>query len=391
MTKSPATTTSKKKIRILVPIRYPVGGIRTYLKYTYGKLDRNRYEFDFVAPSKKWLNRIKLDLTNFKVIIHPVEEKNSSRALMLSIFALLKRKNYQIIHSQGYTAGILANIANIRYGIPHIITLHHVFGHGQHSDTFWAKFRWLKRHFIQFILSYADRIQTVSDDAMSNLLEYFPGLQKRKEKLIVIKNGIGVWEFLRDNKTKKNLLHKQKDIFYLGFLGRYMPEKGFPFIIDVMESLVKNHGKRNFRVISVGGFGGFIREYRKNIDSRGLSEYFVFLDFMQTVAQVIKEFDVLLIPSLGEACGLVPMEGLICGTPIIAFSCIGLREILKDTPAIMVEVKDTEKMANKIIEVVNEYDVIKRTFTNFIPIAKERFDVNNCAKKLENEILQLCK
>jgi hypothetical protein len=30
-----------RKIAILVPIRHPVGGIRTYLKYTYGKLDKD--------------------------------------------------------------------------------------------------------------------------------------------------------------------------------------------------------------------------------------------------------------------------------------------------------------------------------------------------------------
>jgi len=263
-----------RKIRILVPIRYPVGGIRTYLKYTYGKLDQNKYEFDFVAPSEKWLNRIKSDLTNYKVLVHPVRKENSNKALMFSIFRLLRNKNYQIIHSQGYTAGILSNFANMIFRVPHIITLHHIFGHGQFSDTFWKRFQWLKRESIQFVLSYADRIQTVSDDAMSNLLEYFPGLERRKEKLIVIKNGIDIREFLAEYKINEAIFPKQRNIFYLGFLGRYMPEKGFSFIIDLMESLVKKHRKRNFRVVSVGGFGGFIREYKKKIDSRGISEYF---------------------------------------------------------------------------------------------------------------------
>ena len=40
---------TKKKIFILVPLRYPVGGIRTYLKYTYVKLDDKKYKFLFVV------------------------------------------------------------------------------------------------------------------------------------------------------------------------------------------------------------------------------------------------------------------------------------------------------------------------------------------------------
>jgi glycosyltransferase involved in cell wall biosynthesis len=378
-----------QKIRILVPIRYPVGGIRTYLKYTFGKLDRDRYRFDFVAPSKEWLDRIKMDLKNFEVVVYPTSNKNKNGDLLNNIFKLLWRKDYKIIHSQGYTAGILTNIANIIFRIPHIITLHHVFGHGQFSDTFFKSFRLLKRQTIQYILSFADKVQTVSDDAMDNLLQYFPGMRKQQKKLLTIRNGIDTGEFLDANERFENPLVKEKGKIYLGFLGRYMPEKGFPYIIDAMEEIVKNRYKKNFRIITVGNFRGFVREYRKAIEKKGLTDYFIFLGFKEKVAPVLKFFDVLLIPSLGEACPIVPMEGLICGTPIVAFSCIGLREVLRNTPAKMVPVGDTEKFVQTILKVSKSLDKTKKECTDFIPHAIERFDVKKAAMKLESVFTDL--
>ena len=228
---------NNKRVKILVAIRYPVGGIRTYIKYTYKKLDRDLFEFDFVAPSKEWLNRIREDLTGFMVKTYYTANENSNYELLFLIYKLIRRKNYKIIHSQGYTAGILSNIANLSHNVPHIITLHHVFGHGQFSDTFWNTFTQLKRQAIQLILSRTDKIQTVSNDAMKNFLQYFPGMERQKKKLITIRNGIDTSEFLSDHEILTRQFEKEYGNIYLGFLGRYMPEKGFPFIIDAIEKI----------------------------------------------------------------------------------------------------------------------------------------------------------
>lgn len=377
------------KIRILVPIRYPVGGIRTYLKYTYGQLAKHKYEFDLVAPEKKWLEQIADDLKGFRVMIFPTGKENSSKALLTSVFSMLGKNNYQIIHSQGYTAGIMAIMANIIYGVPHVITLHHIFGHGQFSDKFWGRFRWLKQLSIQYALSRANIIQAVSDDAMNNLLEYFPGLQKWPDKLVTIRNGIDVEDFLRDGGKAEQPFRKEPAVFYLGFFGRYMPEKGFPFLIDTMEILVKERGVTDIRALSVGGFGGFVREYKKFIDDKDLGEYFIFIDFMDNVVPALKQVDALVIPSLGEACGLIAMEGLICGTPTVGFSCIGLREVMRNTPALLVPVGNAQKLASEVLHLKNSYKDYKKIFEDFRPQACKRFDVSLTAKMLDRIFRQM--
>ena len=374
---------NKKRLKILIPIRYPVGGIRTYLKYTHGSLDNNSFEFTFIAPSKVWLNRIRDDFSDHKVKIIFTKRDENSFSLFLAVFATLFKNKYDLIHSQGYTAGIISTVANWLFRLPHIITLHHIFGEEQFSNTFWHKYAFIKKYIIELILSRADVIQAVSNDARANLLDTFPGLNKSRAKICVIRNGIRIDLFtVSPSKIEKPFI-RQKDTIVIGFLGRYMPEKGFVYLIETVDKLVNELGVCNIKVISVGGFGAFIREYQKEIQIKRLSCYFEFLDFFNNVALILKKVHLLTIPSLGEACGLLGMEALICGTPVIAFSCTGLREVLENTPAIMVPIRDSTAMAREIVKVINDYQNVKYQFDAFVPEAKRRFDVRAAAYSLE--------
>lgn len=370
-------------IRITVPIRYPVGGIRTYLKYTYGKLDRERYSFTLIGPSRNWLERIRADLNQYEVEIVCSSKEDNNLSFFSAIAGSFFKKNPDIIHSQGYTAGLLSILANIPFGLPHMITLHRTFGHDQFSSTFWGRKAALKKHAIQFLLQRADLIQSVSNDAQANLLEYFPGLVKKADKLKVIRNGIMVDEFDGHVQTDGETFVREPGFFYIGYFGRYMPEKGFPHLMEMVDILVNQRNIRNIRIVSVGGFGGFIREYQKKIKKKGLDDYFLFLGFFDSIAPLLKNIDLLIIPSLSEACPLIPMEGLVCGTPVVAYSCLGLREILYDTPARMALAGDRVGLADQVINMMDNYSSIKPEFDAFAHEARRRFDSSLTASRLE--------
>lgn len=371
------------KIRILIPMRYPVGGIRTYLKYTYGRLDLAKYSFTFLGSSEDWLERIREDLSEYDVDIIYSQKDGSNISFLVSIGAALFKRKFDIIHSQGYTAGILSSIANFAFRLPHIITLHRVFGHDKVSHSFWNSYTTTKRIIIELLLKRADVIQSVSNDAKANLLEYFPGLIKNSKRLKVILNGINIDEFDIPNDSNEHIFMREPGIFYIGYFGRYMPEKGFTHLIDMVELLVKEYNVTNITIVSVGGFGAYIREYQKEIKKRELEAHFQFLGFFKNVAPVLKKIDLLIIPSLSEACGLISMEGLVCGTPTLAYSCIGLREVLHDTPAVMVQVGDTGDLANQIISIMSDYKRFKHDFDDFVPMARQRFDSIHTASELE--------
>jgi glycosyltransferase involved in cell wall biosynthesis len=378
----------QNKLHILVPIRYPVGGIRTYLRYTYGKLSPGSYHFTFILNSKLWLNRIADDLHIHSKNFVLIESNANFLSFVKSILYTINKIKPDLVHSHGFTAGLATELSTFYCHLPHVITLHRIFGHDDFSTNFWGRKAFLKKTMMSFLLRRADVIQSVSNDAQANLIEFLPSLSKKNDKLLVILNGIDIAQFSALTDLKVNHFTKKSGFFYVGFFGRYMPEKGFLYLVDVIDILVKRK-ITNIVVIAVGGFGEYIREYRKEISRRGLDDHFLFLDFFENISPILQEIDILAIPSLSEACPLIPMEGLVCGTPVVAFSCLGLREVLANTPARLVPVADTNSFADKIVNILSNFQNIKEEFKKFIPVAQTRYDVTNTAEQLSQVFKKL--
>ena len=378
-------------MRILIPIRHPIGGIRTYLRYTYGQFNSKNYDVVIVYPqeyeNEKDVNRISADLRNLGPSVVVTKNKYPLFSLFLTILRLLINDDFDIIHSQGSTCGIIVSAINMLFRKPHIITFHETF---DELSTF-GKLSFFKRKIISFLFSRADFLNVVSNDAESNLLKVFPDLVKRSQQIIIIPNGIDTEYFLEELKVEKSIFEIkgiEKNTFVLGYLGRYMPEKGFLILADAIDILDKNNrGSKNLRVLALG-WGAFIREYQAYIREKGLADYFVFIEFQSDVRWILRQVNLLAVPSMREAFGLVAIEGLVCGTPIVASDCIGLREVLKGTPARMIKAGDSQDLAEKISEIKEDYLIVKREFVEFVPKAVKMFDSKESAAKLDRLIRQ---
>ena len=123
-----------------------------------------------------------------------------------------------------------------------------------------------------------------------------------------------------------------------------------------------------------------MREDYQYVFGQGLGDYFIQLPRTDQPECWMKAIDVVAMPSRWEACGLLAMEALAAGRPIVASNCVGLREVLKDSPARLVPVGDPEKLAMALAEeLVAPRD---EQFIAFANQACERFNVSNSAAKL---------
>ncbi|TAK05931.1 MAG: glycosyltransferase family 1 protein [Candidatus Manganitrophaceae bacterium] len=367
-----------EKKKIVTVIRHPTGGERTYLKYTYKRLDRNKYHFIVLTIRAEEIGQLKQDLKELSSEFVEMEKFNLS--FFYRLFRMLFKREAHLIHSQGYACGVLSSFLNLFFRVPHVITFHGTFD----SQAFRGRFAFIRKKIIQFLLSRADYINVVSEDAKANLIEYFPGMRRHLPKIVVIENGIDVGFFREELKGQKKLSEIKgidEDSFVIGYLGRYMPEKGFPVLIDAIERLAKTPAPiKNLKVLALG-WGSFIREYQALIKEKGLADHFVFIEFQPDVRWILRQIDVLVIPSLREAFGLVALEGLVSGTPIIASDCVGLREVLRGTPARMVKAGDPKDLANAILDMRANPE--RERFIRFIPEVVKRFDVGVTAEKLD--------
>jgi glycosyltransferase involved in cell wall biosynthesis len=83
---------------------------------------------------------------------------------------------------------------------------------------------------------------------------------------------------------------------------------------------------------------------------------------------------------LSEACGLLAMEAMCAGVPVLGSDCIGLREVLADTPSVMVPAADPKALAEALKAAIDT--PCTQAARAFAPEARRRFDVRPRAGKL---------
>jgi glycosyltransferase involved in cell wall biosynthesis len=372
-----------RKIHVLAVVRYPVGGIRTFLHYVYSRFNRKNHKFTFLLPETSELEALRENLKDIDCNFIVLDKNAGLLVFIRTLFRVFKGSDIDIVHSHGFTSMISSVIPTSFYRKPHLLTSHDVF-----TEKQFVGFRGLVKKIILLVcFHFVDVIHSVSHGAQDNLLSYFPGLQERLSKLVVIPNGIEVERFLIDQQQD---LRKQIALddrtFLIGFFGRFMAQKGFKYLIEAMDIILKSDIDVK-PVVLAFGWGGFIREEQAEIQSRGLQAYFHFLPFQENPARAIRSVDVVVIPSLWEACPLLPMEVLVAGVPVIGTDCVGMGEVLRDTPARVVPAADSKALVDAINAEISSSS--KKNIEQFRDEAAYRFDVQSKAEAVQNLIRNL--
>lgn len=370
------------KINILVVARWPLGGIRTYMKYVYSSF-LGSYSITLLVPSTQEDAALKLDAEQLGIRLVVCPSGKGLAGLINGIFHELSCHRYQVIQSQGFISGLAVYPVNLFFHIPHILTVHGIL-----EDKYLkGRFAWFKRAILAHVLCNIDVLYAVSNDMLVHLYEHFPSLKKAHCRKAVIPNGIDVSEFAGSRELLQPLrksLGIGPDVFLFGFLGRYMQQKGFNYLINALQILEREETlDRKYHLLAVGS-GDYLEHYKKIISEQGLSKRVTFIPFQGSVAGVYAELDAVVMPSVWEASGLLAMEALCMGVPLIASDCIGLRETVADTPAVVFQSENPDALANAMLCLMNNPQ--QETFLSFAPIAQQRYDVAHTAHELRSLI-----
>lgn len=364
-----------EKLKILLVVRWPVGGIRTFMKYVYRRFPSSQYCFTVVTPDLPEVDTLADDLRGCDFTF--VRMRNPSFwSIARETMSCLRGGNFDIVHSHGFTSGVCALVPAFLYGKPHILTSHDVLNRGQFSGL-----RGMVRKLaLTLLLRTARYVHSVGHDAQENLHACF-GFLEKSGKSVVIRNGIDTATVLGAPPADlRKELGVDRHVMLLGFFGRFMAQKGFRCLVDAVER-VRGGLQVPLRVACFGS-GGFVREERLELEKRGLAEHFLFLPFVPDVAGTIKGLDAVVVPSLWEACPLLPMEVLVAGVPLIASECVGLREVVKETPALTFTPGSSPELAERI-EQLAERDYLP-AFRSFAGTAATLFDVGDQAASIRS-------
>jgi glycosyltransferase involved in cell wall biosynthesis len=340
------------------------------------------WRFTFVGPADDQFRAFARELRDWEgaeFVEAPLRGKRCR--LAKTVREQLRTGRFTLMHSQGVTAAAQAVWANRGLGVPHIATAHDVFRPVQAAGARgWAKIWLLER-----LLRRLDKLIACGADVHANLLEYLPGIESAGCRVVVIRNGIDVNRF-KLNREPIDPPHDLRrrlgiggEVHLLGFLGRFMEQKGFLPLLDALQRIQPQTAAPPYRLVAVGS-GDYEREYRAETERRGLANVVSFLGYTPDIAPILRQLDVLVMPSLWEACPLLPMEAMAAGVPVLGSDCIGLREVLHDTPSMVVPAGNAEAWSNALTRAIAA--PWKEQACNFANEAQRRFDVHRAAEQL---------
>lgn len=358
-------------MNILLTALHPVGGIRTYLRYVYSHSVFQGCCFTLIGPDEGLVAFLDEFIPKERI---KVIATKGALDFILTTRKQLQTGRYSFVHSHGFSAGTLTELAKTGYKSTHLMTAHDVFTSRQFNGLLGK----IKQAVISFSFKRLDLIHTVTKDANENFLEFFP--ETDSNKLRYIAHGIDAERF--QNATARNFkkeLGLADDCILIGFFGRFMGQKGFRILVAAVKILESDNEFANIKVLTFG-WGGFIREDYAYISEQGLQNQFIQMPSTNDMPAAIKGVDVVAMPSRWEACGLLGMEALCCGTPIVGTNCIGLREVLENSPALSIEVDNIQALANKLKASLS----LKQSFIDYVPKAVERFSVVNAAQGMRD-------
>lgn len=208
-------------------------------------------------------------------------------------------------------------------------------------------------------------------------------LSKKNQPSVVISNGIDLEEFkpvvIGDFYNKFNI---PKNKIQLLFVGRLFPEKSIDTLIKAVPHIIKKYP--NTHVMIVGG-GHLKLKLEKLTYNLGISKHVTFLGLISEEDKIIayNACDIFVLPSLAELEGMVVLEAMACGKPIIvADAKMSASRYFVDGNGFLFKTQDHENLAHQVGKLIGDAELRKKMGKASLENIK-KYDIQKSTSKLE--------
>lgn len=257
---------------------------------------------------------------------------------------ILRLRSYDVVHTHGWDADIIARWALSGDSALQVIHLHVTPGWILSSAPKHQARRLLTRHAFGHS---SVRVVTVSDAVRLHWGVAFPRFTKAMR---VVHNGVDVGFFRPPDQTLAGSADSDKP-FVFGIACRLAPMKGLSYLLEALGRL-RESGSPSLR-LDIGGEGSERERLETQARQLGLEGWVRFLgpispDAMPTFYQSL---DALVLPSVSdEGLPLVVLEAMACGLPVVATDVGGTREAVRSgVDGWVVPPRDPEALASALL------------------------------------------
>jgi|SRR5690625_3931162 len=345
-----------KKIKILNLCSY-FSGVSAVYENLFSEIDELNHSQIVYVPYRKIKRNKKIDFSSpeSKIIWRPILNEFSRYTYLLKIrkiFNDVKKSvnidNFDIIHAHSwYTDGGVAYKLYNTYNIPYVVTIR-----STDLNTF-AKYFYHTRPLARKILQNASKIIFVSAVYKKRTFQ-LPFLRKLANQLesksIVLPNGIDSYWI---NHTKNRKI-QASEIIKLIYVGNFLKRKNVLRLIEAV-NLLKSKGK-DIKLDIVGGGRQYNDALLEVIEKNPNVNFIGKIMDKSILSKKLQQNDIFVMPSYNETFGLVYIEALSQGIPVVYSKNEGIDGFHGSNIGEAIDPKKVESIADGILKTYNSYE-----------------------------------
>jgi len=195
-----------------------------------------------------------------------------------------------------------------------------------------------------------------------------------KNRITFIYNGIEAKNLNLNKKINKNIVLT---------LSNFAPRKGIIEYLNVIEKVISINKDVKFIIAGRDDMNGKVQ---REIQKKKLERYIETPGFVDNTSDLIKISKFMVMPSLlPEGCPTSILEGMSWGLPIICYNITGIDElVIKNKTGYIASLNNKKEMANMIIKLLNNPNILKEFSINAKNIVSGNFTLNEMLREHRN-------
>lgn len=272
----------------------------------------------------------------------------------LDRYVLYHKLSYDLVHSHYWISACVGASISIKWECPHLITFH-TLGLVKNRTTKGEAEPEVRISHERQLVAGADAVVVPSDGESRHLLDLYGA---DAERVYTIPCGVNMEQFRpASQRQARDALNMDPEATILLFVGRFAPVKGVPALLKALVLLSRRHA--SIHLVLVGGDG---EQAETTAEIRRQAKALGILPLLQMAGRIDHEqlplyytaADLLVVPSSYESFGLVTLESLACGTPVVATRVGGAAAVITEgVNGILVDRPDSTALADGIERVVD--------------------------------------
>lgn len=349
-----------------------INGVSTSILTFRREFQDNGHEVTLIAPDYGHGDEPDPDIIRIpsRYLVLDPEDRMMKRGAVLELTERLRAKRFDILHIQTpFVAHYVGNTLARCLNIPRVETYHTFFEEYLYHYFPWAPRRWMRFGARRFSARQCNSVDAVvvPSTAMLDVLRRY-GVKTRAE---IIPTGIELVRFRNGNgqrfRERYGIPAARPTVVHV---GRVAFEKNIDFLLDVTAEV--RHKIPDVLLI-IAGEGPALKHLRRRAAELELSDNVLFVGYLSREEGLLDCYaagDAFVFASRTETQGLVLLEAMALGVPVVSTAVMGTKDILRPEKGCLVAEEDTADFAAKVTRMLTDWELRHRLANEAIAYAK---------------------